>query len=125
MEVEEEPSIKTESSDLNPWSVDNASVFLKYCCPECDYNNVSLKVFSHHALENHAKSSTLFNRTNNDNDEILSKNKSEEVKIETDYYTEDYVSTDILENDFDTKMADDEVLEDTKIEHGKNNKYLV
>ena len=125
MEVEEEPSIKTESSDLNPWSVDNASVFLKYCCPECDYNNVSLKVFSHHASENHAKSSTLFNRTNNDNDEILSKNKSEEVKIETDYYTEDYVSTDILENDFDTKMADDEVLEDTKIEQGKNNKYLV
>ena len=82
-------------------------------------------MFSHHASENHAKSSTLFNRTNNDNDDILPKNKSEEVKIETDYYTEDYVSTDILENDFDTKMADDEVLEDTKIEQGKNNKYLV
>ena len=29
----------------NPWSVEDASAFLKYCCPECDYNNSNLKMF--------------------------------------------------------------------------------
>ena len=56
-----ENDIKKEDSDVNPWSVDDASAFLKYCCPECDYHEGDLKVFSNHALENHERSSTLFN----------------------------------------------------------------
>ena len=58
-------TIKQENVDSNPWCVEDPSVFLKYNCPECDYNNCSLKVFSDHALENHEKSSILFEKTNN------------------------------------------------------------
>ena len=46
--------------DFNPWKVKDASVFLKYCCPECDFQSLELNRFSSHALENHLKSSTLF-----------------------------------------------------------------
>ena len=46
--------------DFNPWNVKDASVFLKYCCPECDFQSLELNRFSSHALENHLKSSTLF-----------------------------------------------------------------
>ena len=44
----------------NPWAVGDASAFLKYCCPECDYQILNLQMFSEHALENHSKSVALF-----------------------------------------------------------------
>ena len=44
----------------NPWCVDDASAFLKFCCPECDYQIPDLQMFSDHALDNHAKSLALF-----------------------------------------------------------------
>ena len=69
--------IKKEDFDTNPWSVDDASVFLKYCCPECNYNDGSLKVFSHHALENHVRSSILFKDMKN-GDETIPTNKIEQ-----------------------------------------------
>merc|ERR1711913_63502 len=47
----------------------DASVFLRYCCPECDYNNEDLKIFSDHALENHERSSTLFPENSNFNNQ--------------------------------------------------------
>ena len=51
----------TDTDELkNPWSVDDASYFLKYCCPECDYIHKDLTVFSEHALDNHIESLTLF-----------------------------------------------------------------
>ena len=31
--------LKVEVNADNPWSVDQASAFLKYCCPECEYKN--------------------------------------------------------------------------------------
>ena len=43
--------IKLEASDAsNPWMVDNVSVFLNYCCPECDFKEKNLQLFSDHAL---------------------------------------------------------------------------
>ena len=69
--------IKKEDFDTNPWSVDDASVFLKYNCPECDYNDGSLKVFSHHALENHDKSKSLFDAKSDEKNNILSNVKCE------------------------------------------------
>ena len=54
-------------SDGNPWAVNDASAFLRYCCPECDYNNEDLKGFSDHAIENHERSSTLFPENSNFN----------------------------------------------------------
>ena len=47
--------LKKEYFDATPWSVENVAVFLKYCCPECDYNDGDLKIFSNHALENHER----------------------------------------------------------------------
>lgn len=45
---------------LNPWAVEDASVFLKYCCPECEFTNFDLQQFSDHALKNHANATVLF-----------------------------------------------------------------
>ena len=43
--------IKVETlPDINPWMVDNVSVFLNYCCPECDFKENNLQLFSDHAL---------------------------------------------------------------------------
>ena len=44
----------------NPWSVEDASAFLRYCCPECDYQILNLEMFSGHAIQNHVKSKELF-----------------------------------------------------------------
>merc|ERR1711990_1183842 len=49
-----------EGFETNPWSVEDASAFLKYCCPECDYQILNLQLFSDHALKNHDKSTALF-----------------------------------------------------------------
>ena len=48
----------------NPWLVEDVSIFLKYNCPECNYNHKDLKAFSNHALENHENSTALFSRNN-------------------------------------------------------------
>ena len=43
--------IKLETlPDITPWMVDNVSVFLNYCCPECDFKEKNLQIFSDHAL---------------------------------------------------------------------------
>ena len=52
--------LKLEQSSTNPWSVENASVFLRYCCPECDFSTQTLKSFTHHAVQCHRKSIVLF-----------------------------------------------------------------
>ena len=58
-----EPKVEIQVEDdfeNNPWSVEDASYFLKYCCPECDYQVLNFEMFSCHALQNHAKSKVLF-----------------------------------------------------------------
>ena len=53
--------VKIENGfESNPWAVEDASVFLKYCCPECDYQILNYEIFFAHALENHEKSIVLF-----------------------------------------------------------------
>ena len=47
----------------NPWNVPNASVFMKFCCPECEYKCVALSTFKQHATKNHELSHTLFHKT--------------------------------------------------------------
>ena len=51
--------VKKEEYESNPWSVDSVSDFLKYCCPECNFSEKDLKLFSNHAQENHEWSSSL------------------------------------------------------------------
>ena len=56
----------------NPWSVEDASAFLKYCCPECDFNDWNLQSFANHALENHKGSNILFTPENRDFPNVFS-----------------------------------------------------
>merc|ERR1712083_493801 len=49
---------------FNPWSVEDLSFFLRYCCPECDFSDHNLKSFTEHALEKHLKSKSFFTPEN-------------------------------------------------------------
>ena len=90
------------SKSNNPWSVSDASVFLKYCCPECDYSNKNLPSFSKHALKNHVLANTLFNNDNDDSEnQIVTIVKSEDQENFKSEVTDDH-------NDIDTKEIKDE-----------------
>ena len=54
------PNLMFYEKKHNPWAVENVSVFLKYHCPECEFNDDDLKIFTHHALKNHENASVLF-----------------------------------------------------------------
>ena len=47
----------------NPWNVEDATMFLKYCCPECDYQITHLNTFEVHATTQHELSSIFFENT--------------------------------------------------------------
>ena len=57
--------IKTEKVDGNPWLIENAETFLKYCCPECDYKSKKIQAFSKHVSKNHF-SSNIFRQSYSD-----------------------------------------------------------
>ena len=65
-EVIEDVKVKVDRNedlvDFNPWAVPDASVFLRYCCPECSFQCSVLSQFSEHALSVHDKAKTLFNQ---------------------------------------------------------------
>ena len=71
--------LKVEMSDSNPWLVEDVSAFLKYCCPECNYNDRDLKTFSNHALGNHKSSVAFFSM-----DEVNIKTENQDYD---DYYS--------------------------------------
>ena len=54
--------LNIEVENSNPWSVEDVSAFLNYCCPECDYKDQNLEKFSNHALKNHVRSNVFFRR---------------------------------------------------------------
>ena len=66
-EVKPEPEVEENYNEsnfsVNPWDVSNASVFLTYCCPECDFKSGELLAFSQHAIINHVLSNILFGQT--------------------------------------------------------------
>ena len=70
--------IDIDETEENPWSVEDVSVFLNYCCPECDYKNQDLNVFSEHALHNHFNATALFGVENYDDKLLFDFNKTEE-----------------------------------------------
>jgi hypothetical protein len=84
----------------NPWCVDDATAFLKFCCPECDYHIPDLQMFSDHAVENHIKSSALFGEeTKNEEGVLLVKQEELEYENNDEFLeqndamqTEDYAS---------------------------------
>ena len=44
----------------NLWMVEDASVFLKYCCPDCEFADENLSNFTDHAIANHKDAFALF-----------------------------------------------------------------
>ena len=77
----------------NPWSVEDATVFLKYCCPECEYSHQNLDSFTGHALENHDKAKMLFTLENGEN------NMAVTIKPELEFYPKEEIS-DFNDNDY-------------------------
>ena len=76
------------SLTFNPWNVPNASVFLKYHCPECTFQCTKLSGFSNHALANHDRSQILFSKSDLEDEEIkdleLKSDLQEPIKTEPD-----------------------------------------
>jgi hypothetical protein len=63
MEIDSDPlkNLKIEDGLIsNPWAGNDISAFLKYCCPECEFNNLDSQIFTEHALENHINAAALF-----------------------------------------------------------------
>ena len=60
----EEENYSESNFSVNPWDVSDPAVFLKYCCPECDFKCGELLGFSQHAVINHVLSTTLFSGRN-------------------------------------------------------------
>jgi hypothetical protein len=56
MELDDE---KLDMNFFNPWNVSDLSVFLKYCCPECDFKCEEVHLFCEHAIDHHENSSAL------------------------------------------------------------------
>ena len=86
-----------QPSGYNPWQVSDASRFLRYCCPECDFRNEDLQEFSEHALENHIFANTLFGP------------EKDNIKLEPSH---DSTRSDMVQNTVDVKSTDFEQLED-------------
>ena len=81
----------------NPWEVSDASRFLRYCCPECDFRNENLEEFSEHALQNHILANTLF---------VPGKDT---IKLESSHES---IGSDFAEDSMDIESTDFEQFED-------------
>ena len=71
-EPESDQNVNSDMNlSINPWDVSNASVFLSYCCPECDFKSGELHGFSQHAILNHVLSHKLFSEAKFEFEECL------------------------------------------------------
>ena len=90
--IEQKSVIKQEDGfESNPWSVEDASAFLKYCCPECDYQILNIQLFSDHALKNHTKAVALFGYGENIEEIFV---KQEYFEVESKVYDEEMQTVD-------------------------------
>jgi hypothetical protein len=91
----------------NPWDVSDPSVFLKYCCPECDYSEQNLGIFSDHALKNHVNSIILFKMKPSDfvKCEIIEENLTDETLYN------DYEEVIIPQNSEDFKLESQDLVD--------------
>ena len=70
---------------LNPWEGKDVFAFLKYCCPECEFNNNDLQLFTEHAFENHTNAETLFSDQGNGQELRSTDIKVEEFEDSNDF----------------------------------------
>ena len=86
------------NGEYNPWSVGDASVFLRYFCPECDFSDQKLGHFKNHAVISHEKSKVLFS-----NEE---ETEAEDLKIELGLEVKDNSYIEEHENDLNEDFDD-------------------
>ena len=106
----------------NPWKVNEVSAFLKYCCPECTYNDSELNVFIEHAFENHEDSAVLFTEKSDFKDpkEITQTSefdsKEECLDIEKHSQTSvNYLGHDIQSTEFESDNTDEKDTKSTSL----------
>ena len=110
-ETDDNTKPEMETSFSNPWNVSDASVFLKYCCPECDYQFVQLEIFVIHATQYHDLSKILFEET-----KINSKHVKEEP------FSELLENSEVIEEAFeafDDFIEDDNYIDDPDFDEDK------
>ena len=73
----------------NPWNVSDSSLFLKYCCPECDFQCPHLYNFEEHALGTHELSKILF-----ENNSVKEEETSSDIFEPTIHLKEDIENVD-------------------------------
>ena len=102
-----DPLILEPFDDSNPWMVDNAATFLKYCCPECDFKENNLQLFSDHAIQNHENAYALF-------DDVSPDICAESEQIDTKSYI-DFKNIDIKTETKELVLEGDHAMDDDKI----------
>ena len=108
-----DPLILEPFDDSNPWMVDNAATFLKYCCPECDFKENNLQLFSDHAIENHEKAYALFDNVSSD---ICEESEQIDPKSYLDSdQNDDFKNIDIKTETKDFVLEDNHAMDDDKI----------
>ena len=95
----------------NPWSVSDLAEFLKYCCPECDFKDINVQVFSNHAKISHENASTFFQNENTI--EKVSSFTEEETKYSLSESFKETQSE--LESTFKIELPD-ETIEDVELQ---------
>ena len=65
----------------NPWLVENIDEFNFLCCPECAYKSKDEVLFETHAIENHPKSSVLFEKAEGSDKTTIVKKKPTIVNV--------------------------------------------
>ena len=83
---EQKPEVETNFS--NPWNVSDLSLFLRYCCPECDYKCEEVHLFCEHALDVHKNSNVLLE---NWRDEKYQTNAKHEILLEDKYVNATFI----------------------------------
>ena len=73
----------------NPWNVSDTSVFLNYCCPECDFQCSHLYNFEEHAVGTHELSKILFENNTLKEEESLSEIFEPTIHLKEDFENED------------------------------------
>ena len=80
---------KLDPKDFNPWAVSNASIFLQYNCPECEFKCKEIATFSTHALEHHERSKILFSYPDQDEHPFCNEDPLWEVSVKNEMDTSD------------------------------------
>ena len=105
--------------EYNPWNVEDTSMFLKYCCPECDFQvkqlydlNIISNIVDVFLLEKHKKLvlKTLYNKGGEGVEKVSQSNIKIAVKCFNsliNYYSVPVVIQEFLE---DVKLGDKRVI---------------